>query len=146
MSTINVTLKQGIVKNEIGESISPITSTDTVYMGNQKLTDILSSSGSIDFSEVTEMLDNISSNIGTTSDIGGTSTSGSMNAKLNASLKNEQNISSIISQITLTLQTLSETINSNSNTLNDINTVVNEIKQDYINNINMLDGINGEVI
>lgn len=75
MSKTNIRLKSHLLKSDNGEYISPVASTDSIYMGEQKLTDILNSleSGNgVDTSQIITKIDNIDNSIGETTDVHGT--------------------------------------------------------------------------
>ena len=95
MSKTNISLKSHLLKSDNEEYISPVTSTDTVYMGEQKLTDILNSlesGGGVDTSQIITKIDNIDNSIGEPTDVAGTQSTGTINGKLNKIIANTENI------------------------------------------------------
>lgn len=131
----NITLQKHLLKNDNGEYISPVVSAETVYLNDTKLPDVLkqleSGSGEdgsvsiIDMTEIKSNLNNINSDIGETTDSGGTSSSGSINAKLNAliSLLNEVSDEDI--------ENIKSSLETNLSNNNSILEKLNKLSSDY---------------
>lgn len=108
---MDLNLKPGICSNGNGDNISPITSTSTVYRNNKKLDDILANKASIEplneegiiisvenesieevLNSIHDNTENIKTSLGSTTDSTATSSTGTVNGKLNKIIANTENI------------------------------------------------------
>ena len=155
MSSQTITLKQGICKTQDDEPVSPITSTETIYRGNEKLSDILDTKLSvtitneeeinvgIDTDTIIDKINEVESIIGETDNSGGDSTTGTIFAKLNKIITSINELTGL----DLSIEGLDDIVNnigttSDSEASNNTGTVMGKLNKviDNTSNIN-IDGI-----
>lgn len=151
MSSQTINFKQGICKTQNDEPVSPIASTETIYRGSEKLSDILDKKLSvtitndeelnvgIDTDSIIDKINEVESIIGETDNSGGDETTGTIFAKLNKIINDLKELTGIDLNIDGLGQTTDSDATNNSGTvfgkLNKLITDSTEISSS-VNNIN----------
>lgn len=129
MSSQTINFKQGICKTQNDEPVSPIASTETIYRGSEKLSDILDKKLSvtitndeelnvgIDTDSIIDKINEVESIIGETDNSGGDETTGTIFAKLNKIINDLKELTGIDLNIDGLGQTTDSGATNNSGTV-----------------------------
>lgn len=161
---MDLNLKPGICSNGNGDNISPITSTSTVYRNNKKLDDILADIASIEplneegiiisvenesieevLNSIHDNTKNIKTSLGSTTDVGGTNNSGTINAKLNKIITNTENINFEEGTEILNKLGTSDDTSSSSTIFGKLTDIKDTITTKFTEIISNINGVNNKI-
>ena len=161
---MNLNLKPGICSNGNGDNISPITSTSTIYRNNKKLDDILADKASIEplneegiivsvenesieevLNSIHDNTENIKISLGSTTDVGGTNNSGTINAKLNKIITNTENINFEEGTEILNKLGTSDDTSSSSTIFGKLTDIKDTITTKFTEIISNINGVNNKI-